>query len=77
MINKIRLALISFLAYFILSGMLSPIGIILGPMADHFEQPITVISTQFGWLTTGILVGSVLALGIFDWVCLKTLVLAL
>ena len=77
MMNKIRLTLISFLAYFIMSGMLSPIGIILGPMADHFEQPITVISAQFSWLTMGILVGSVLALGIFDWVRLKTLLLAL
>ena len=65
MMNKIRLTLISFLAYFIMSGMLSPIGIILGPMADHFEQPIKVISAQFSWLTMGILVGSVLALGIF------------
>ena len=65
MMNKIRLTLISFLAYLIMSGMLSPIGIILGPMADHSEQPITVISAQFSWLTMGILVGSVLALGIF------------
>ncbi len=77
MMNKIRLTLISFLAYFIMSGMLSPIGIILGPMADHFEQPITVISAQFSWLTMGILVGSVLALSIFYWVRLKTLLLAL
>ena len=57
MMNKIRLTLISFLAYFIMSGMLSPIGITLGPMVDHFEQPITVISPQFSWLTMGILVG--------------------
>ena len=77
MLNKIRLTLISFLAYFIMSGILSPIGIILGPMADHFEQPITVISAQFSWLTMGILVGSVIALGIFDWVRLKPLLLTL
>ena len=77
MLNKIRLTLISFMAYFIMSGILSPIGIILGPMADHFEQPITVVSAQFSWLTMGILVGSVIALGIFDWVRLKPLLLTL
>ena len=57
MMNKIRPTLISCLAYFIMSGMLSPIGITLGPMVDHFEQPITVISPQFSWLIMGILVG--------------------
>jgi TsgA-like MFS transporter len=77
MSNQVRITLISFLAYFIMSGMLSPIGIIIGPMAEHFEQPITVISSLFSWLTFGILLGSVLALVVFDWLALKPLFLLL
>jgi MFS family permease len=77
MSNQVRITLISFLAYFIMSGMLSPIGIIIGPMAEHFEQPITVISSLFSWLTFGILLGSVLALVVFDWLALKPLLLLL
>jgi fucose permease len=77
MSNQVRITLISFLAYFIMSGMLSPIGIIIGPMAEHFEQPITVISSLFSWLTFGILLGSVLALVVFDWLALKPLLVLL
>ncbi|MFT7133019.1 MAG: MFS family permease [Cyclobacteriaceae bacterium] len=77
MSNQVRITLISFLAYFIMSGMLSPIGIIIGPMAEHFEQPITVISSLFSWLTFGILLGSILALVVFDWLALKPLLLLL
>ena len=49
-----------------MSGMLAPMGIISGPMADFFEQPVTEITARFGWLTFGILVGAVIALVIFD-----------
>jgi TsgA-like MFS transporter len=77
MSNQVRITLISFLAYFIMSGMLSPIGIIIGPMAEHFDQPITAISSLFSWLTFGILLGSVLALIVFDWLALKPLLLLL
>jgi MFS family permease len=77
MSNQARITLVSFLAYFIMSGMLSPIGIIIGPMAEHFDQPITTISSLFSWLTFGILLGSILALVVFDWLALKPLLLLL
>jgi len=73
MANLIRITLTSFLAYAVMSGMLAQIGILIGPMADHFGEATTVISGQFSWLTMGILVGSVISLFIFDFVRIKTL----
>jgi TsgA-like MFS transporter len=71
MTNTHRTTLASFLTYFVMSAMLAPIGIISGPMAEYFGQPITEVTRQFGWLTSGILIGSIAALFIFDWVSLK------
>ncbi|MCC5884921.1 MAG: MFS transporter TsgA [Gammaproteobacteria bacterium] len=71
------MTLASFLAYFVMSGMLAPIGIILQPMAEHFDRPVTEISALFSWLTFGILAGSITALLVFDWFSLKRIMLAL
>ena len=71
--NIQRITLVSFLAYFVMSGMLAPIGIISGPMGDMFERPITDVTAQFSWLTIGNLAGAVLALFLFDWVRVKTM----
>src|SRR5437762_3470802 len=49
--NRQRITLISFLAYFVLSGMLAPIGIISGPLAELYGRPVAEITTQFSWLT--------------------------
>ena len=68
--NKRRITFVSFLAYFILSGMLAPIGIIAGPMATLLDQPITDVIARFSWLTLGNLAGAVLALFMFDWISL-------
>ena len=51
--NASRITLVSFLTYFILSAMLAPIGIISGPMAEHFDQSVSDITRQFVWLTGG------------------------
>ena len=75
--NRHRITLVSFLAYFILSGMLAPIGIIAGPMATLFDQPITDVIARFSWLTLGNLAGAVIALFMFDWISLKRLLLIL
>lgn len=71
--NLIRVTLISFLAYAVMSGMLAQIGILIGPISQHFGEETTIVSNQFSWLTVGILVGSVISLFIFDYVRIKTL----
>lgn len=73
MSNLIRVTLISFLAYAVMSGMLAQIGILIGPISQHFGKETTIVSNQFSWLTVGILVGSVISLFIFDHVKIKTL----
>lgn len=69
--NTQRVTLLSFLAYFVMSGMLAPIGIVSAPMAEYFGVPITELSANFSWLTFGILSGAVIALVAFDWLPLK------
>ena len=53
--------------------MLSQIGILINPIAEHYGKQATQVASQFSWLTVGILVGSLTSLGIFDFVRIKTL----
>jgi len=73
--NRQRVTLASFLAYFVMSGMLAPIGIILQPMAEHFGLPVAQVGAKFGWLTFGILAGSSGALLAFDWLSVRRVML--
>lgn len=75
--NKQRVTLLSFLAYFVMSGMLAPVGIISGPMARYFDVPITELTANFSWLTLGILAGAAVALVVFDWLALRKLMVLL
>lgn len=77
MTNKHRITLACFLAYFVMSGMLSPIGIISAPMAETLGLSITEVTAGFSWLTFGILIGAVAALFVFDWAGLRQLVILL
>ena len=57
-----RITLACFLAYFVMSSMLAPIGIISTPLADHYGLTISAMTEQFSALTFGILIGAVTAL---------------
>ena len=76
-LNRYRTTLTSFLAYFIMSGMLAPIGIISAPMAQEFGLSVTDVTAKFSWLTVGIFVGAVAALLVFNWCRIKTAMIAL
>lgn len=58
-----------------MSGMLSPIGIVLPALADFTGLPVTEAAELFSWLTLGILVGSALALVVFDLLSLRAAML--
>lgn len=73
--NRHKITLACFLAYFVMSGMLAPIGIISGPMSELFGRPITDVTAQFSWLTIGNLCGAALALIIFDFLRVRTVFL--
>lgn len=77
MSNLQRITLGSFLAYFVMSAMLAPIGILSGPMAAHYDRPVTEITAGFSWLTVGILVGAVLALFVIERLPVRRLLMAL
>ena len=73
--NTRRITLASFLAYFVMSGMLAPIGIISGPMATLFGQSITDATAQFSWLTLGNLSGAIAALVVLNLLETRTLLM--
>lgn len=75
--NRYRITLASFLAYFLMSGMLAPIGIISAPMAEALDIPLTRATAGFSWLTIGILVGALAAMFVFDWLSVRRLMLVL
>ena len=73
--NKLRITLVSFLAYFVMSAVISPLGIVTAPISLHYDIPITTATASFSYLTAGILVGTLVALVIFDLFRLKHIVL--
>ncbi len=64
--QRLRATVACFLAYFVMSGMLAPIGILLPPLAEHLSLAIEDVAPLFSWLTLGILAGSALSLVVFD-----------
>jgi TsgA-like MFS transporter len=69
--NNLRVTFACFFAYFVMSGMLAPIGIVLPPLAEYLGQPVELVAPIFSWLTLGILLGSALALVVFDLLPLR------
>ncbi|MDT0498123.1 MFS transporter TsgA [Algiphilus sp. W345] len=65
--NLVRLTLGSFLCYFVLSGLISQIGAISGPMAQHFSRPLTEVAAHFSYLSSGVMFGTLLSLIYFEW----------
>jgi len=53
-----RVTVTSFLAYFLMSAIITPLGIVNQAMATHFGVDVTVTTAFFSYLTTGILIGA-------------------
>ncbi|MEM7282922.1 MAG: MFS transporter TsgA, partial [Pseudomonadota bacterium] len=75
--NTLRLTVLSFLAYFVMSGMLAPWGVISGSVADFFGTTETDVTERFGWLTGGNLLGAILALTVYHRFGIRALMLTL
>lgn len=73
--NTARVTATSFLAYFILSAIISPLGIVSGPIATHYSVSVTSSTAVFSSLTTGILIGSLIAVFVFDYLRIKSVVI--
>ena len=75
--NTQRVTLASFIAYFVMSGMLAPIGILSAPMAETFNETVSGVTARFSWLTMGVLVGAIIALFAFDVLRLRWLMVGI
>lgn len=73
--DKYKTTFTSFLAYFVMSAVISPIGVVSKPIAEHYDISVTAATASFTFLTVGFLVGTVVALFVFDYVRLKTILL--
>jgi len=73
--NQIRITLSSFLAYFVMSSVITPLGIVTQPIADHYGIALTTATAMFSYLTTGILAGTFLAMFIYSVLSLRAVTL--
>ena len=71
---RLLLTLASFLAYFVMSSLLAPIGLQLAPLAREFGLELAAVAALFGWLTSGVLLGALLAVPLYERVPLRPLV---
>ena len=67
----IRLTAICFLAYAIMSGLLTQIGVLSDAIATHFGKPLLEVTTRFGYFSAGISIGSVLSLLVYEKLSLR------
>lgn len=54
----VALTLACFLAYAVVSGLITEIDVVSGPLAEHFDVALTDASARLGFLGTGILIGT-------------------
>ena len=74
--NRVTLTLASFLAYFALSGMLAPIGILASPSAAALGVAVSEMVRTLGFFSSGTLVGSVAAVVLLPNVKMRALTLS-
>ena len=73
--NNNRITFGSFLAYFVMSAIISPLGVISGPVAEHFDISLTAANASFTYLTSGVFFGTLIAVFIFDFIKLRRIVI--
>ena len=74
--NRIKTVLLCVFASFVISGFLNPIGLISGPVAESYGIPVTVAVARFGYFTVGVFAGYILSFYIYDYIKLKSVVVA-
>jgi TsgA-like MFS transporter len=74
--NQHRLTFGSFLAYFVMSAFISPLGVVSGSIAGHFGISVTAATAAFTYLTTGVFIGTLAAVFVFDYLRLRQVIVA-
>lgn len=58
-----------------MSAIISPLGVISGPIAEHFDISLTAANASFTYLTSGVFIGTLIAVFIFDFIRLRQVVI--
>ena len=72
--NTVRISFTSFFAYSVIAAMISPLGIVSKPIAEHYDVSLTAATATFTYLALGNLFGCLMAIYIFDYVRFKSLI---
>ena len=72
--QRLKTILICLAASFVISGLLNPIGLISGPVAEWFDTSVTVAVARFGYFTIGVFCGYILSFYLYDYLKLKNVV---
>ena len=72
--NNYKIVIICVFASFVIAGLLNPIGLISGPVAEAFNISITDAVARFGYFTFGVFGGYILSFYIFDFIKLRSVV---
>ena len=73
--NNNRITFGCFLAYFVMSAVISPLGMVSAPIAEQFDVSLPAANAVFTFLTTGVFIGTLIAVFIFDYVQLKRVII--
>jgi len=73
--NKLSLTLVSFLANFIMAGFASQFGMLIEPIAEHYNADINSVASIFSLLNGGALAGTIAAFLLIEKVGVKRMTL--
>lgn len=74
--QRIKIVLICMAAPFIISGLLNPIGLIGGSVAEAYGLSVTAAVARFGFFTGGAFVGYVLSFFVYDYFKVKSVIVS-
>ena len=73
--NNNRITFGCFLAYFVMSAVISPLGLVSAPIAEQFDVSLPAANATFTFLTTGVFIGTLIAVFVFDFLQLKRVII--
>lgn len=72
-IDRVRVTATSFLSFFAMSSIISPLGLVNQAMAEEFSVDVAVTTAYFSYLTTGVLLGTFASLFVYSLLSLRGL----
>ena len=73
--NRFRLLLVCLLATFIMSGLVTPIGLLTASAAELYDVAITLIASQFSYFIGGIFLGYIVSFFVFDYFRMRSIIM--